>query len=57
LSSSRRIRSSTGTRHLDVTREELARVVEKVGNSAAAVREELGAVKKIAVITPATTKC
>jgi predicted RNA-binding protein YlqC (UPF0109 family) len=44
------------TRHLDVTREELARVVEKVGNSAAAVRKELGAAKKIAVITTATTK-
>jgi hypothetical protein len=45
------------TRHLDVTTEELARLVEKVSNSAAAVRKELGAVKNIAVITTATTKC
>ena len=45
------------TRHLDVTREELARVVEKVGNSAAAVRKELAAIKKVAVITTAATKC
>ena len=44
-------------RHLDVTREELARAVEKVGNSAAAVRKELAAVKKSVVITTATTKC
>ena len=44
------------TRHLDVTREELARAVEKVGNSAAAVRKELAPVKKVAVITTATTK-
>jgi predicted RNA-binding protein YlqC (UPF0109 family) len=29
------------TRELGVTREELARVIEKVGNSAAAVRKEL----------------
>jgi Protein of unknown function (DUF3606) len=33
-------------RHLGVTRDELARAVEKVGNSAAAVRKELAAVKK-----------
>jgi hypothetical protein len=33
-------------RHLGVTRDELARVVAKVGNSAAAVRKELAAVKK-----------
>jgi hypothetical protein len=33
-------------RHLGVTRNELARVVEKVGNSAAAVRKELAAGKK-----------
>ena len=29
------------TRHLGVTREELQRAVDKVGNSAAAVRKEL----------------
>ena len=43
-------------RHLDVTTEELARAVEKVGNSAAAVGKELAAVKRGAVITAATTK-
>jgi Protein of unknown function (DUF3606) len=32
-------------RHLGVTRDELARVVEKVGNSPAAVRKELAAGK------------
>jgi hypothetical protein len=30
------------TKHLDVTREQLQRAVDKVGNSAAAVRKELG---------------
>jgi hypothetical protein len=30
------------TRHLDVTREQLRSAVDKVGNSAAAVRKELG---------------
>jgi hypothetical protein len=30
------------TRHLGVTRDELQRTVNKVGNSAAAVRKELG---------------
>jgi hypothetical protein len=30
------------TKHLGVTREELQRAVEKVGNAAAAVRKELG---------------
>ena len=30
------------TKHLDVSREELQRVVDKVGNSAATVRKELG---------------
>jgi hypothetical protein len=30
------------TRHLGVTRDELQRAVDKVGNSAAAVRKELG---------------
>jgi hypothetical protein len=30
------------TRQLNVTREELQRAVDKVGNSAAAVRKELG---------------
>ena len=30
------------TRHLGVTRDELQRTVDKVGNSAAAVRKELG---------------
>jgi uncharacterized protein DUF3606 len=33
-------------RHFGVTKDELTRVVEKVGNSAAAVRKELAAVKK-----------
>ena len=31
------------TRHLNVTREELQRLVDKVGNSASAVRKEFGA--------------
>jgi hypothetical protein len=31
-----------GSKHLGVTREELQRAVDKVGNSAAAVRKELG---------------
>jgi hypothetical protein len=30
------------TRHLGVTRDELQRTVDKVGNSVAAVRKELG---------------
>jgi hypothetical protein len=30
------------TRHLGVTREELQRLVDKVGNAASAVRKELG---------------
>jgi Protein of unknown function (DUF3606) len=30
------------TKHLGVTREELQKAVDKVGNSAAAVRKELG---------------
>ena len=30
------------TKHLNVTREELQRAIDKVGNSAAAVRKELG---------------
>ena len=30
------------TRHLGVTKDELQRAVDKVGNSAAAVRKELG---------------
>ncbi len=30
------------TKHLGVSREQLARAVDKVGNSAAAVRKELG---------------
>jgi hypothetical protein len=30
------------TKHLEVSREELERAVNKVGNSAAAVRKELG---------------
>jgi hypothetical protein len=33
-------------KHLGVPRDELARVVAKVGNSAAAVRKELAAIKK-----------
>jgi hypothetical protein len=30
------------TKHLDITQDELRRTIEKVGNSAAAVRKELG---------------
>jgi hypothetical protein len=30
------------TQHLDITQDELTRTIEKVGNSAAAVRKELG---------------
>lgn len=30
------------TKHLDVSQDELARAVDKVGNAAAAVRKELG---------------
>ena len=30
------------TKHLDVSRDELQRAVDKVGNSAAAVRKQLG---------------
>jgi hypothetical protein len=37
------------TRHFGVTKDELTRAIEKVGNSAAAVRKELSSVK-----TPAT---
>ena len=33
-------------KHLGVTRDDLARVVAKVGNSAAAVRKQLAAAKK-----------
>lgn len=33
------------TKHLGVTRDELQRAVDKVGNSAAAVRKELGKAK------------
>ena len=33
-------------RHFGVTKDELTRAVEKVGNSAAAVRKELAAVKR-----------
>jgi hypothetical protein len=33
-------------KHLGVTRDELVRVVAKVGNSAAAVRKEFAAIKK-----------
>lgn len=31
------------TRHFGVTKDELARAIERVGNSAAAVRKQLGA--------------
>jgi Protein of unknown function (DUF3606) len=37
------------TRHFGVTKDELTRAIERVGNSAAAVRKELSSVK-----TPAT---
>ena len=33
------------TRHFDVTKDELARAIETVGNSAAAVRKQLSALK------------
>ena len=33
------------TRHFDVTKDELARAIERVGNSAAAVRKQLGAAR------------
>jgi hypothetical protein len=33
------------TRHLGVTKDELARAIERVGNSAAAVRKELNALQ------------
>jgi len=33
------------TRHFDVTEDELARAIERVGNSAAAVRKELSVPK------------
>ena len=33
------------TRHLGVTKDELARAIETVGNSAAAVRKQLSALK------------
>jgi predicted RNA-binding protein YlqC (UPF0109 family) len=34
------------TKHLDVSRDELKRAIDKVGNSAAAVRKELENVRK-----------
>ena len=34
------------TKHLGVNREELQRAVDKVGNSAAAVRKELGMIRE-----------
>jgi len=37
------------TRHLRVTEDELTQAIERVGNSAAAVRKELGAPKPPAV--------
>ncbi len=33
------------TRHLGVSREELRRAIDKVGNSAASIRKELAAIK------------
>jgi hypothetical protein len=33
------------TRHFGVTKDELTRAIERVGNSAAAVRKQLGALK------------
>jgi Protein of unknown function (DUF3606) len=36
------------TRHFGVTRDELTRTVERVGNSAAAVRKQLGAARPLA---------
>lgn len=39
------------TRHFGVTKDELARAIERVGNSAAAVRKELGAARPSATYT------
>jgi Protein of unknown function (DUF3606) len=44
------------SRHFGVTRDELARVVAKVGNSAAAVRKELAKLKsRLITTTPGET--
>jgi hypothetical protein len=40
------------TRHFGVTKDELARAIEKVGNSAAAVRKQLGVATRDTVLTP-----
>ena len=40
------------TRHFGVTKDELTRAIERVGNSAAAVRKQLGAAGQDAVLTP-----
>lgn len=34
------------TKHLGITRDQLAATIEKVGNSAAAVRKELGKIER-----------
>jgi hypothetical protein len=40
------------TRHFGVTKDELALAIEKVGNSAAAVRKQLGVATRDTVLTP-----
>jgi hypothetical protein len=39
------------TRHFGVTKDELARAIERVGNSAAAVRKQLGVARRDTVLT------
>jgi Protein of unknown function (DUF3606) len=39
------------TRHFGVTKDELARAIERVGNSAAAVRKQLGVARQDTVLT------
>ena len=39
-------------RHFGVTKDELTRAIERVGNSAAAVRKQLGAVRQGTILTP-----
>jgi hypothetical protein len=40
------------TRHFGVTKDELTRAIERLGNSAAAVRKQLGVAGQYAVLTP-----
>jgi hypothetical protein len=39
-------------RHFGVTKDELARAIERVGNSAAAVRKQLAVARQDTVLTP-----